>query len=884
MASTTLRSKTEGELSLIPMPQEVLRGKGRFVFSEEVSIAAADKNGPEDRFSAARLQEELYESLQLRPRIASTGGKRTIRLGRIGRDKAVDAAIAKAGITPPAKLGEEGYILRVAPEEILIAANTAAGVFYGVQTLRQLVRSNRKGNSIPCLTITDWPALALRGWMDDISRGPIPTMEFLKNVVRKLAEYKLNYFTLYTEHVFKLKAHPDVAPADGITAEEIAELTAFAKQYHVELVGNFQSFGHMEKILRIPFYAEMRESGHILSPAAEETYRFLESAYSEVAPAYESDLFNINCDETFGLGEGKSKKMVEEMGLDGLYAYHINRLDQLLKRHGKRIMMWGDIAVHNPGIIARLPKDLIILSWGYHAAESFDDAILPFKESGFEFMVAPGVSCWGEIWPNMTNAAINISNYIRDGAKLGAMGVMNTTWDDDGENLFNHNWHGLLWGAECSWKPAAPLAGEEAARDRDERLEAFNRAFDRLFYGQPGVSGVLLRFDALRQLPVREAVRNGSMWRDILEFHSENTSAEAARNNQTLLEGAESLQWELAGLRTSVPKNGGTLDYAIFAAKRVAYVARKNLARIALHKAFLSPTPKLAADVRNEIADLLRALHAIKNEYVILWNRETRPWWLDRNLAKYDREGERLLELENQVFIEPENTVTAGKRKVRLRTIFEDKTIRCTCDGSEIGARSPAYEVPLEIEKSSLIRAAVFEQGRPREVVEQFVMVHRGIGKLHRLNTPYSGKEPAYTGGGDMALLDGLRGSLDFKDGRWQGYEENDLDAVIDLGSVQPVRRICVAFLQQSFSWILLPSKVEFWTSDDGKRFVLARELPNPVDPKTPGTVIHDFEAVFDDLRTRFIRVVGRTMGKLPEWHHAADGKVFLFADEIVVE
>ena len=651
MASTTLRSRTEGELSLIPMPQEVVRGKGRFVFSEEVSIIAADKNGPEDRFCAAQLQEELYDSLQLRPRIASTGGKRAIRLGRLGRDKGVDAALAKAGIVPPAKLGEEGYILRVAPEEILIAANTSAGVFYGVQTLRQLVRSNRKGNSIPCLTISDWPALPYRGWMDDISRGPIPTMDFLKRVVRKLAEYKLNYFTLYTEHVFKLKAHPDIAPADGITAEEIAELSAFAKQYHVELVGNFQSFGHMEKMLRIPFYAEMRESGHILSPAAEETYRFLESAYAEVAPAYESELFNINCDETFGLGEGKSKKMAEEMGLDGLYAYHINRVDRLLKRHGKRIMMWGDVAAHHPGIIARLPKDMIILSWGYHAAESFDDAILPFKESGFEFMVAPGVSCWGEIWPNMTNAAINISNYIRDGAKLGAMGVMNTTWDDDGENLFNHNWHGLLWGAECSWKPAAALAGEEAARDREARLEAFNRAFDRLFYGQPGVSGVLLRFDALRQLPVREAVRNGSMWRDILGFCAENTSAEAARNNQALLEGAESLQWELAGLRTSVPKNGGTLDYAIFAAKRVAYTARKNLARIALYKVFQSPLPKLAAQPRKEIAELLRALHALKKEYVTLWNRETRPWWLDRNLAKYDREGERLLELENQDFM-----------------------------------------------------------------------------------------------------------------------------------------------------------------------------------------------------------------------------------------
>ena len=179
MATTASRNKTDGELCLIPFPREVLRGKGRFVFGDEVCIAASDKRGPEDKFAATLLQEEIYEALQLRPRIVPSGGRRPIRIGRIGRDKTVDAALAKAGIVPAPQLGEEGYILRVTPEDILIAANNRAGAFYGVQTLRQLIRSNRKGNSIPCLTITDWPALALRGWMDDISRGPIPTMDFL---------------------------------------------------------------------------------------------------------------------------------------------------------------------------------------------------------------------------------------------------------------------------------------------------------------------------------------------------------------------------------------------------------------------------------------------------------------------------------------------------------------------------------------------------------------------------------------------------------------------------------------------------------------------------------------------------------------------------------
>jgi len=123
--------------------------------------------------------------------------------------------------------------------------------------------------------------------------------------------------------------------------------------------------------------------------------RVPEDMYAEVVPAYASTLFHINCDEVSGLGNGPAKRMVDSMGDAGVYAYHINRIADIIRPYGKRMLMWGDIAVGNPQIIDRLPRDLIVVSWGYHAAESFDDAILPFKKSGFEFMVAPGVSCWG---------------------------------------------------------------------------------------------------------------------------------------------------------------------------------------------------------------------------------------------------------------------------------------------------------------------------------------------------------------------------------------------------------------------------------------------------------------------------------------------------------
>src|SRR4051812_122495 len=357
-------------------------------------------------------------------------------------------AVNKAG-------GEESYQLIVSPDSITIRSSGDAGIFYAKQTLKQLVRASANDNSIPCVEITDWPTLKYRVWQDDISRGPIPTMDFLKREVRTLSELKYNAMTLYTEHVFKLKKHPDIAPDDGITADQIKELSEYARQYHVEIIGNFQSFGHMAHILSLPAYKDLGDNTWNISPAKEESYKFLADCYSEVAPAYESKLFDINCDEVTLGKEGASKEMVEKLGLAEVYARHISRIADLLRPYGKTPMMWGDIAVQNKDIISKLPKDLIVLSWGYGAADSFDDAIEPFTKIGLRFMVCPGVSCWNRVFPDFSTATINISNYVRDGVKHGAIGMINTSWDDDGENFFSQAWYPFAWGAEVSWNPVA---------------------------------------------------------------------------------------------------------------------------------------------------------------------------------------------------------------------------------------------------------------------------------------------------------------------------------------------------------------------------------------------------------------------------------------------
>ena len=871
-------------LRLIPTPQMVVTGRGQFAITRDVKILVEYSKDPDNLFAGNQIVDEINVELKFKPAITKVLRGKVILIGQPARDKVLQKELKSAKISLPAEIAAEGYVLHVTTSKILIAANSAAGVFYGVQTLKQLIRSNRQGSAIPCLTITDWPGLRYRGWMDDISRGPIPTVAYLKDVIRTMAEYKQNFFTLYTEHIFRLKSHPEIAPADGLTAEEVAELTAFARKYHIELIGNAQSFGHMEHMLRSPFYNSIKENPSVVTPAVEETYRFLKQEYDEIVPAYKSSLFHINCDEVYGLGAGPGKRMVDSLGMPGVYAYHINRINDLIKPYGKRILMWGDIAAQNPEIIGKLPKDLVVISWGYHPAESFDDAIIPFKNTGFDFMVAPGVSCWNEVWPNMSVAVVNISNYGRDGAKLGTMGMMNTAWDDDGENFFSYNWHGLLWGAECSWRPARPLSGEAANNDRSERLAVFNRSFDGLFYGVDGAAAALFRFDSLRRVPVRGMLRDASVWSGMLNADPQDTNEDARINNDRIVEETKVLIDQLTALKQQATRNAQTLDYALFAAKRVLFTARKNLVRGALAQAIRSGDGDEVAPVRGGLTFLLEQLHFLKAEYVGLWQRENRGWWLDRILDKYDRLGFQFVDLDKIVMIEPQSDVVDGKRSITLKTPFNDQQIYYTTDGSEPSFRSTRYTAPFQIERSSLVRARVFIDRQAYPVAEKFLLIHKAIGCLYKLNSRYSQYNPAYSAGGETGLLDGIRGSENFADGRWQGYQGQDLDIVIDLRKPTAVKKISVGFLQRSFSWVLMPERLQVWTSNDSTNFVLAKEILNTVDPKDDEVVVQDLSLSFTNLSTRYLRIVAKNPGRLPSWHQSAGRDSYIFADEIIVE
>ena len=771
---------------------------------------------------------------------------------------------------------DQAYRLTVNNNFIRLEATTNTGLFYATQSLKQLYRyAYLKSPSgtivIPSMTITDWPNFKVRAWQDDISRGPIVSMDYLKRLIPQLAECKLNAFSLYTEHTFKTKCHPDIAPSDAFTAEEIKELEDFCKPYHIQIIGNQQCFGHFEEILSNPFYSHLADTKWNLNPAKEETYKFLEDHLREVANAYKSPYFNINCDETESLGQGYAKAYVDSIGAEKVYYQHINRINRMLRPYRKRVMMWGDIADQHPEILDNLDKDLFLIAWSYVGIDDFNDFLQPYVKSGRNFFVAPGVSLSERVWPKHYEFKKNIANLCRDGYKNGALGVINTCWDDFGESLTNCALYGLALGAEMSWN---------AASQQEHNTEA---NFTAHFMGSLS-DEICQHLDELSEWTKIDGIgKFTAMTEPMTPFFPALVNDSVKALNQRASVALSTLEKELKNDKNKVKRNADLFDNALYAVHRMQWCAKRNTTRIQLYRTYNDPTKANITESKKMLSELNASLHDLKTEYVKVWNIESRPYWLDVNLKKYDDIARELQQLEYLPFIEA-ITDKNGNAAIALKTVFGDKAIHYTLDGKEVTENDSIYRNPVVLERPCLVKAACFNALGEPICTERYFCYHKGTGRLKQLNSPAGNYRPEYSGGGDNALLDGNLGSDDYTDGHWQGFYGIDADLEIDLGSVTKVNALNIGFLVNAHDWILRPDVVEVYTSNDGKSYKPFKTFNLSTDISLKGN--HTFRECFatPNLSTRYLRVVVKNPGKLPEGLPGTGYDSWIFMDEVMVE
>ena len=144
---------------------------------------------------------------------------------------------------------------------------------------------------------------------------------------------------------------------------------------------------------------------------------------------------------------------------------------------------------------------------------------------------------------------------------------------------------------------------------------------------------------------------------------------------------------------------------------------------------------------------------------------------------------------------------------------------------------------------------------------------------------------PQYHAGGPEGLLDGVLGTENWRKGDWQGYQSQDFEAVVDLQEVKNITEISARFLQDQRSWILMPTKVEYYISDDNLKFTYFGSINNTLDPKIEENTILNFSSnETKSKKARYVKVIAKNFGKLPEWHQGFGGDAFIFVDEIIVK
>jgi hypothetical protein len=553
---------------------------------------------------------------------------------------------------------DEGYVLTPDGQGgLAVIADTGAGIFYGVQTVKQLIRGVGAGQVLLAPTLRDWPAMAHRGVSDDWSRGPLPNMDFLKREIRTMAAYKINTFSPYFEHTFAYASTPVAAfPGGSMTPAEARQLVDYAAQYHITIIPEQESFGHLHNILKFEQYSPLAETPHgaVLAPGDAATVPQIAEWFGELAQVFPGPYAHIGADETFELGLGRTRDAVKERGLGAVYMDFLTRIHAALAPNHKQLLFWGDIAVSSPDLVATLPKDMIAVAWDYSAKPDFSALILPFTNAGLETWVAPGVSNWSRLYPNNNEALGNIRAFVRDGQRLGATGELNTVWNDDGEGIFDQNWFGILFGAAAGWQ-----TGESSE-------DAFTASYGLAFHGDATgkidqAQQAIRAAQALLKMADLGDARDSYFWVDPFSAQGQRIAEKMRAIAAELRLDAESAIADLAQARAAGSlQNPEALDALELGARRIDFVGLKFQAAddcVSLY----GQARVLAAGGdktrRSEVATLLHTISStngrmqdIRDGYTLLrelyrqaWLRDNRVYWLQTNLDRYDQSAQLLI-------------------------------------------------------------------------------------------------------------------------------------------------------------------------------------------------------------------------------------------------
>ncbi len=489
----SLRVPAACSVVVIPEPKEMKLLAGDFQLTPETKLVVADSAAPEDRYGAECFADEVEELYHIKLGIvpeskAPAGG--VILIGEAAKNKALARAAAEEKLSAPDR--EEGYAVQVSPERVLVLGHDQRGSYWGMQTLRQLVKATAAGIWVQACQINDWPSLKFRGAHLFIGKDALPFHRKLYD--RIFSRYKLNAVVLESEYL-KWKDHPEIYMPFSMERADLEKDIADARKHFMEVIPMVNTMGHSEWMFhslgtKPPEWknldlAEDKSHPYAYCASNPKTYDFIFKIYDEALEIFKPRYFHIGHDEITNAGEFPKDAECKKKSLGDLMIGDIKKLHDYLSKKGVKVMMWGDMFLApgespdacNAGTLdearrrrSQLPKDIVFNDWHYAPADPDEfKSLKVLQDEGFRSIAATWYT------------PANIASFAQAAKDSNADGLLQTTWAGFDSNEGNltasfSQFTAFILAAEYAWN-----TGQTALEDLPYKPdEEFRRQWDRI--------------------------------------------------------------------------------------------------------------------------------------------------------------------------------------------------------------------------------------------------------------------------------------------------------------------------------------------------------------------------------------------------------------------
>ena len=635
--------------SILPQPRKVVYGKGQLAL-KGLTIGFASKPGAEDRFAAQEFSGILSkitstkilvkESLIIGP---------SIIFERMGDINPLPIPGEESGPS-----SRESYKVIVTPDNVRITAPSSAGLFYAVQTLRQMIEGYGDKAILPEVIIEDWPSMIYRGFMMDMSHAQLPKIKEIKQQIDFLSRWKANQYLFYSEASIELDGYPLLMADARYTKDQVKEVIEYAKARHIDVIPNMELYGHTHDLFRLEHYSDLSVIPHggEFKPDDPRVKPILNDWITQISQLFPSPFFHIGFDETWLLEQGAKKlnKSPEE-----LYLEMLKQTTDIVEKQGRIPLVWADMLQKYPSIIPKISKKIIAVPWHYFPLDEnrYDQLLNPFSNAGVEMIVQSAIINWNWLVPAFDISFQNTDLLIKAGRKYNTVGFINSGWTDDTQTLMRLGFPDMAYGSVASW--------QSDAVDRDNFFTKYTQA-----QYPPHIAELvenahksLMEAGALLRISFGET--DAAFWANPF---SQNSLKIIEDNKNNIRNGR--LAAEDAQIIIRKAQEFGVDSITLFAmytgARMLDYLALKYLYAAEIYEYWkqLSEnsknnrvseliTTQVTFKYHTRTSDMMDAIIELKGFFQSAWLNEYTPFRLGVALGKYDLEFQFWLKLQRQL-------------------------------------------------------------------------------------------------------------------------------------------------------------------------------------------------------------------------------------------